>query len=180
MMKKFAWQTASISLILFICACPTAAQSRADAEKAIRRSAYETTKAFLSANVRVFKQNVTERSISVFRSTFDLFRQDAKYRDDLQRAGVSSFDQFLEYIMLGMSPRLAGPLAPAKAAEKISNESQMSFINNAEAKILFNNSEFARALLSRGQWKIDLTQTIKRILLEEVGDPQMKAKIKNF
>lgn len=180
MMQKFARRTALISLIFFISACPVAAQSRADAEKAIRRAAYETTKAFLTANVKNFRQNVTERSISVFRSTFDLFRQDAKYKDEMQRAGVTSFDQFLEYIMLGMSSRLAGPLAPDKAAEKISAESQTSFISNGEAKILFNNSEFARARLIGAQWKIDLTSTIKRILLEEVEDPQMKAKIKNF
>ncbi|MEW6208447.1 MAG: hypothetical protein AB1631_08765 [Acidobacteriota bacterium] len=179
-MKNFARQMTSISLILFIYACPVSAQSPADAERAIRRTAYETTKAFLSANVRLFKQNVTERSISVLRSTFDLFQQNPKSKDELQRAGVASFDQFLEYIMLGMSPRLAGPLAPDKAAEKISNESQLAFISNTEAKILFNNSEFARARLSRAQWKIDLTTTIKRILLEEVEDPQMKAKIKNF
>lgn len=178
-MKIFLQHTA-LSLIFFISAFSASAQSRADAEKAIRRSAYETTKAFLSASVKSFRQNVTERSISVFRSTFDLFRQDAKYKDELQRAGVTTFDQFLEYIMLGMSPRLAGPLTPDKAAEKISTESQMSFISNSEAKILFNNSEFARARLSAGQWKIDLTSTIKRILLEEVENPQMKAKIKTF
>jgi hypothetical protein len=178
-MKNFARQIA-ISLILFICAFPSAAQSPADSEKAIRRAAYETTKAFLSANVRLFKQNVTDRSISVLRSTFDLFQQNPKSKSELQRAGVASFDQFLEYIMLGMAPRLAGPLAPDKAAEKISGESQISFINKAEAKILFNNSEFARARLSRAQWKIDLTATIKRILLEEVEDPQMKARIKTF
>jgi hypothetical protein len=171
------------SLLLAVIVSTTgSAQSRVEAEKAIRQATFETMKAFILADARSFKLRVTQRTIQLLSLAQDALRQDGRYSEELRRAGINNFDQFLEYIFRNLSPQFAAlaPASPEKAAEKVASQSQISFINNSEAKILFNNAELARARLAGSRWQIDLTDMIKKILLEEITDPQMKAKIKNF
>jgi hypothetical protein len=56
----------------------------------------------------------------------------------------------------------------------------VSFVSNSEARILAGDSEVARARLVARQWKIDLTDALKRAVLREVKDPELRERIKSL
>ena len=166
---------------------PTAAafpntQSREKSEKAIRATAYEMMKAFLTQDVATFKRHSAKRTLDLVALVFEAARQDPRYQQELQNARITNADQFLGYFLQGMANQyLQGmPVTPEAAARRAANDSTVTFVSDSEARIVTADSEFARARLIAKQWKIDLTDTLKRAVINEINNPELKARIKRL
>src|SRR6266404_3381530 len=136
--------------------------SRDEATKAIRATIYEMMKAFLTQEVATFKKHAAKR-------TLDL-------------VGLTYADQFLSYFMLGLATQYLQtmPLSPEAAAKHAANDSTVTFASDTLANIVVNNVEVAHARLAGKQWKIDLTDWLKKGVLREVTDPAIRARIKSL
>ena len=156
--------------------------SRAESEKAIRKSAYEMMKAFLTQDVATFKRHSAKRTLDLIDLAYEASRQDPVYQQELQKARINNSDQFLGYFMQGMANQYlqAMPLSPEAAAIRVSKDSTVSFISDSEARIVVSDSGFARARLVARVWKIDLTDWLKKAVLEEVKNPELRARIKSL
>lgn len=153
--------------------------SREQASIAIRQSAYEMMKAFLTVDARTFKQRASRRTLQLVTLVFEAARVDPKFQDELRNARITNPDEFLTYFLQGMANRYLQsiPLSPEAAARKAVDAAVISFVNDSEARILVNDSEFAGAKLVAKEWKIDLTETLRKPVLKEINDPVMRAKI---
>lgn len=156
--------------------------SRADSEKAIRKSVYEMMKAFLAQDVPTFKRHSAKRTLDLINLTYEAACKDPAYQQELQKARITNVNQFLSYFMLGLATQYlqAVPLSPDAAALKVANDSTVSFINDSEARIVVSSSAFARARLAARAWKIDLADWLKISVLREVKDPELRAKIQRL
>jgi hypothetical protein len=157
-------------------------RSRDDATKAIRNTAYEMMKAFLTQDVATFKRHSAKRTIDLINLAYEAARQEPRYQQELQKAGITNVDQFLNYFMLGMATQyLQGmPLSPEAAATRVANDSTVSFVSDSEARIILRDTGFARARLVARAWRIDLTDWLKEPVLKEVTNPELRAKIKSL
>lgn len=156
--------------------------SRDEATKAIRATAYEMMKAFLTTDVETFKRHSAKRTLDLVSLVFEAARQDPRYQQELKTARITNADQFLGYFLQGMATQYlqAIPLTPEAAARRVANDSTVSFISDSEAKIIAGDSEVARAKLTARKWKIDLTNSLKKAVLKEVKDPELRARIKSL
>ena len=156
--------------------------TRVESEKAIRTTAYEMMKAFLTQDVAVFKRHSAKRTLDLVNLVYEAARQDPIYQQELQKARITNAEQFLSYFLLGMANQYlqAVPLSPEAAAIKVSNESTVTFITASEARISMAGSGFARAKLAAGAWKLDLTDWLKRSVLKEIKDPELRARIQKL
>jgi hypothetical protein len=173
----------SWSILLTITApCLPDKPSRAESEKAIRKSAYEMMKAFLTQDVATFKRHSAKRTLDLIYLAYEAARQDPVYQQELQKARITNSDQFLGYFMQGMANQYLQdfPLSPEAAAIRVSKDSTVSFISDSEARIAVGDSGFARARLVARVWKIDLTDWLKKPVLKEVKDPELRARIKSL
>jgi hypothetical protein len=157
-------------------------QSRDDSTKAIRATAYSMMKAFLTQDVATFKRHSAKRTLELVNLTFEAAREDSQYKQELQNARITNADQFLAYFLQGMATQYlqAMPLSPEAAARRVANDSIVAFISDGEAKISAGDSEVARARLVAREWKIDLTDWLKKAVLREVKDPELRARIKSL
>lgn len=174
-------------LILTSVALLTPAQShqkpsRDEATKAIRATAYEMMKAFLTQDVGAFRRHSAKRTLDLVSLVFEAARQDPRYQQELQNARITNADQFLGYFLQGMANQYlqAMPLSPEAAARRAANDSTVSFISDTEARIAAGDSEIARARLVKGEWKIDLTDSLKKAVLKEINSPELRARIKSL
>jgi hypothetical protein len=186
-MKQKAIVTAAVVLgwsILITIPAPGSPDkhSRDESEKAIRKSAYEMMKAFLTQDVATFKRHSAKRTLELIDLAYEAARQDPVYQQELQKAHIANSDQFLSYFMLGMANQYlqAIPLSPEAAAIRVANDSTVSFVSDSEARITVSDSRFARASLVARVWKIDLTDWLKKAVLKEVKDPDLRARIKSL
>lgn len=156
--------------------------SREQAEKAIRASIYETMKAFLTVDVQAFKRRSTQRTLNLVGLVYEAAREDPRFQDELRNARITNAEEFLRFFLQGMANQYlqAAPLSPEQAAKRASTGAAVSFITDSEAKIIVGDSEFARAKLVAKEWKIDLTDSLKKAVLREVTSPEMRARIKSF
>lgn len=156
--------------------------SRDKSEKAIRASAYEMMKAFLTQDVATFKRHSAKRTMELVSLVYEAARQDPRYQQELQNARISNANQFLGYFLQGMANQYlqSVPLPPEAAARRAANESTVTFISDSEATIVAGDSEFARARLVAKQWKIDLTDTLKKAVINEITNPELRARIKSL
>ena len=156
--------------------------SRDEATKAIRTSAYEMMKAFLTQDVATFKRHSAKRTLHLISLTYEAARQDPRHQQELEKAHVTNADQFLAFFMLGMANQYlqSMPLSPEAAARRVATDSAITFISDSEARIMVGNSEFARARLAAKTWKIDLTDTLKEPVLKELANSELRAKIKSL
>jgi hypothetical protein len=188
-MKK-SITTAAILLSVFSAAGSSTASAlqshhkptRDESTKAIRATAYSMMKAFLTQDVATFKRLSAKRTLQLVSLTFEAARDDSQYKQELENAHITNADQFLGYFLQGMANQYlqAVPLTPDAAARRAGNDSTVTFVNDSEARIAAGNSEVARARLVGKEWKIDLTDWLKRGVLAEVKDPQMRARIKSL
>jgi len=158
------------------------AQSREEATKAIRKTAYEMMKAFLTQDVATFKRHSAKRTLDLIDLAYQAARQEPRYQEEFQKAGITNTDQFLSYFMLGLATQyLQGmPLSPEAAATRVANDSTVTFVTDSEARIVLRGTGFARAKLVSRAWKIDLTDWLKEPVLKEVTNPELRAKIKSL
>ena len=156
--------------------------SRVESEKAIRASAYEMMKAFLTQDVATFRRHSAKRTLDLVSLVFEAARQDPRYQQELQNARITNADQFLGYFLQGMATQYlqAMPLSPEAAARRAANDSTVSFISDSEARIAAGDSEIARARLIKGVWKIDLTDSLRKAVLKEITNPELRARIKSL
>jgi len=156
--------------------------SRDESTKAIRATAYEMMKAFLTQDAATFQRHSAKRTLELVRLTYEAARQDPAYQQELQKARITNAEQFLSYFMLGMATQYlqAMPLSPEAAARRVASDSTISFISDSEARIVLGDSGFARARLVARQWKIDLTDWLKKGVLKEVKNPELRARIKSL
>jgi hypothetical protein len=156
--------------------------SREASEKTIRKSAYEMMKAFLAQDVPTFKRHAAKRTLDLIGLAYESARQDPLYQQELQKARIANADQFLGYFMLGMANQYLQtmPLSPEAAATRVANDSTVSFISDSEAQIAVGDSGFARARLVAREWRIDLTDWLKKGVLQEVKNPELRARIKSL
>lgn len=174
-------------LILFSVGLQTPAQShhkpsRDESEKAIRKSAYEMMKAFLTQDVATFKRHSAKRTLELIDLAYEAARQDPLYQQELQKAHIANAGQFLAYFLQGMANQYLQvmPLSPEVAARRVANDSTVSFISDTDARIAAGDAGFARAKLVARLWKIDLTDWLKKAVLKEVKDPELRARIKSL
>ena len=189
-MRRIAFATAVLvagwSVFTFaLGAGPAAFQSKASrnqSEQAIRASIFETMKAFLTVDVKALKQRSTKRTLDLVSLVYEAAREDPRLHEELQSARITSADEFLRFFMQGMANQYlqATPIPPEQAARRVANDAVVSFTSDSEARILVRDSEFARAKLVARQWKIDLTDSLKRAVLKEVTNPEMRARIKSL
>jgi hypothetical protein len=156
--------------------------SRDEATKTIRATVYEMMKAFLTQEVATFKKHAAKRTIDLVGITYEAAQKDPRYQGELQSAGVTNADQFLGYFMLGLATQYLQtmPLSPEAAAKHAANDSTVTFASDSLANIVVNNVEVAHARLVGKQWKIDLTDWLKKGVLREVTDPAIRARIKSL
>lgn len=155
-------------------------QSREEVTKAIRKTAYEMMKAFLTQDVATFKRHSAKRTLDLIELAYQAARQEPRYQEEFQKAGITNTDQFLNYFMLGMATQyLQGmPISPDAAATRVANDSTVTFVSDSDARIVLRGTGFARARLVSRAWKIDLTDWLKQPVLKEVSDPELRARIK--
>ena len=165
----------------------TAAQSphktsQDEATRAIRKSAYEMMKAFLTQDVASFKRYSAKRTLDLIDLAYEAARQEPRYQQELQKANIVNTEQFLGYFLQGMANQYlqAVPMSPEAAALKVSRDSTVTFLSDTEARIAVAASGFARAKLLARVWKIDLTDWLKKAVLGEVKDPELRAKIQRL
>jgi len=139
-------------------------------------------KAFLTQDVTTFKRHSAKRTLELINLTYEAARMDPVYQQELQKAHIANPDQFLGYFLQGMANQYlqAMPLSPEAAALKVANDSTVSFISDSEARIAVGDSGFARAKLVARVWKIDLTDWLKKAVLKEIKDPDLRARIKSL
>jgi hypothetical protein len=156
--------------------------SRAESEKAIRKTAYEMMKAFLTQDVATFKRHSAKRTLDLIDLAYEAARQDPRYQQELQKAHIANADQFLGYFLQGMANQYlqAIPLSPEAAALRVSRDSTVTFESDSQARIAVAASGFARARLVARVWKIDLADWLKKGVLSEVKDPELRARIKSL
>jgi len=156
--------------------------SRDESTKTIRATVYEMMKAFLTQDVGTFKKHAAKRTLDLVGLTYEAAQKDSRYQTELQNAGVTNADQFLGYFMLGLATQYLQtmPLSPEAAAKHAANDSTVTFISDVAANIVVNNVEVAHAKLVGKQWKIDLTDWLKKAVLKEVNNPELRAKIKSL
>ena len=156
--------------------------SRAESEKAIRKTAYEMMKAFLTQDVETFKRHSAKRTLDLIDLAYEAARQDPRYQQELQKAHIANADRFLGYFLQGMANQYlqAIPLSPEAAALRVSKDSTVNFDSDFQARIAVAASGFARARLVGRAWKIDLTDWLKKAVLSEVKDPELRARIKSL
>src|SRR5436190_3689411 len=102
--------------------------ARAESEKAIRASAYEMMKAFLTQDVATFKRHSAKRTLDLIDLAYEAARQDPLLQQELQRAHITNSDQFLGFFMQGMANQYLQdmPLSPEAAAIRVSKDSTVS------------------------------------------------------
>jgi len=156
--------------------------ARDESTKAIRATAYEMMKAFLTQDVATFKRLSAKRTLDLVALVFEAARQDARYQPELQNAHITNADQFLGYFLQGMATQYlqAVPLSPEAAARRVANDSTITFVSNSEARITAGENEVARARFVGRTWKIDLTDSLKKPVLKEVTNPELRARIKSL
>jgi hypothetical protein len=156
--------------------------SRDESTKAIRATAYEMMKAFLTQDVATFKRHSAKRTLDLVSLTYEAARQDPRYQQELQNAHITNADQFLGYFLQGVATQYLQnmPLSPEAAARHVANDSTVSFITDTEARIMTGENEVAHARLVARAWKIDLTDSLKKAVLREVTNPELRAKIKSL
>jgi|GEM_PF-1541750 len=156
--------------------------SREEATKQIRATAYEMMKAFLTSDVQTFKRLSAKRTLDLVSLVFEAARQDPRYQQELANAHITNADQFLGYFLQGMATQYlqAVPLSPEAAARRVANDSTVSFVSDSDASIAVGENAVARAHVVARAWKIDLTDSLKRVVLKEVNDPALRAKIKSL
>lgn len=161
---------------------PQVKASRDQATKAIRASIYETMKAFLTGDVKTLKRRSAQRTIDLVSLVYQAARKDPGLQEELRNARVTNAEEFLGFFMQGMANQYlqASPMPPEQAARRVANDAVVQFASQSEARILVGESEFARAKLAAKEWKIDLTDSLKKAVLREVKDPEMRARIKDL
>jgi hypothetical protein len=184
MLKRAITTTCILLSALSFCSNASAqsrqTQSREEATKAIRKTAYEMMKAFLTQDLATFKRHSAKRTLDLIELAYQAARQEPRYQEEFQKAGINNTDQFLNYFMLGMATQyLQGmPISPDAAAARVANDSTVTFVSDAEARIVLRGTGFARAKLVSRAWKIDLTDWLKEPVLKEVSNPELRARIK--
>jgi hypothetical protein len=172
-------------LVLVPLASPAISQSKASrdqAEQAIRASILETMRAFLTGDVKTLKQHIAKRTLDLVSLVYEAAREDPRLQEELRSARITNADEFLRFFMQGMANQYlqASPMAPEQAARKVAHDAVVSFTSDSEARINVGDSEFARAKLVASEWKIDLTDSLKKAVLNEVKNPEMRARIKSL
>jgi hypothetical protein len=156
--------------------------SRVQAEKAIRTSIFETMKAFLTGDIKTLRQRSAQRTLDLVNLVYEAAKEDPRLQEELRSARITNADEFLRFFMQGMANQYlqAAPMPPEQAARRAANDAVISFTSDSEARILVRDSEFARAKLVSREWKIDLTDSLKKAVLNEVKNPEMRARIKSL
>ena len=183
-------KTLTAATVLIWCLSPCAAgkaqsspsRTRVEPTAAIRATAYQMMKAFLTQDVATFKRHAAPRTLKLVSLVYEGARQDPRYQPEMQKARITNADQFLGYFMLGLATQyLQGvPLPPEAAARRVANDSTISFVNDSEANITIAGSVFARARRVARDWKIDLADSLKKSVLKEITDPDLRARIKSL
>ena len=153
---------------------------RDEATKAIRATAYEMMKAFLTTDVATFKRHSAKRTLDLVGLVFEAARQDPRYQLELEKAHITRADLFLGYFLQGAATQYlqSMPMSPEAVARHVANDSTVTFITDKEARITAGANEVARARLVGKLWKIDLTDSLKKPVLKEVNDAGIRARIK--
>lgn len=164
---------------------PSISQGKAASDratKAIRESIFETMKALLTGDVKTVKRLSAPRTLDLISLVYEAAREDPRLREDLRNARVTNPDEFLRFFMQGIANQYlqAAPMQPEQAARKVANDAVISFANQSEARIVVAGSDFARAKLAAREWKIDLADSLKKAVLREVKNPEMRARIKSL
>lgn len=156
--------------------------SRDQSEKAIRTSIFETMKAFLTVDIKGLKQHSARRTLDLVTLVYEAAREDPRLKEELRNARVTNQDEFMRFFLQGMANQYlqAVPMPPEQAARRAANDAIVSFTTDSEARIIVGSAEFARANRVGGVWKIDLTDSLKKAVLNEIKDPAMRARIKSL
>ena len=164
---------------------PAISQSKAShdqSEKAIRASIFETMKAFLTVDIKTLKQRSAKRTLDLVNLAYEAAQEEPRLQEELRNGRITNSDEFMKFFVQGMANQYlqAAPMSPEQAARRAATDAVVSFTGDSEARIRVGDSEFARAKLVARQWKIDLTDSLKKAVLNEVKNPEMRARIKSL
>ena len=157
--------------------------SRAESEKAIRKIGLRNDEGVPHPGRRNLQTSLGEANTGPRRPCLRSARQDPRYQQELQKARITNADQFLGYFLQGMANQYlqAMPLISRSRGTEESPTTQplrSSAIPRPDRRR--GDSGFARARLVAQAWKIDLTDWLKKAVLKEIKDPELRAKIKSL
>ena len=140
-------------------------------------------KAFLTQDVATFKRLSAKRTLQLVSLTFEAAREDSQYKQELANRSYHQCRPVSGLLPAGHGKSVSSSRpALARSAPPDARLTTHPSLSSAdsEARIAAGNSEVARARLVGKEWKIDLTDWLKRGVLAEVKDPQMRARIKSL
>jgi hypothetical protein len=141
---------------------------RAEAEKAARGALYEMSLATQGGDAAKFKKFAAQRTLGLYDRVFSELETNPKVKEQLMQAGVTSGEKLLELGLRAVAKRAAG--VPAEKLQEYARE-------QAAIPLTFNGDKEAtgetqagplKLVLEKGEWKIDVTETLKKPLLQSL------------
>lgn len=154
---------------------------RAASEKAIRVALYEIAFAALTGNTKAFKQRAAKRTLGLYDLVFAELSANPKSNEQFRKLGVTNGAGFLDFGFRAVANRSAA--APRSKLEELAREqsgSPLTFVSDKEATAQNNNGVF-KAVLEDNDWKIDMTEALKKSLLQTLPfTSESKEKIEKY
>lgn len=159
---------------------PTVAD-RTTSEKTIRVVLYEIALAALTGNAKGFKNHAAKRVLGLYDLVFVELSANPQTNEQFRKLGVTNGDSFREFGFRAVANRSAG--TPRSKLEDLAREqstSPLTFISEKEATGQNKNGIF-KAVLEDNDWKIDVTEALKKSLLQSLPfSAESKSKIEKY
>jgi hypothetical protein len=157
--------------------------SRSEAEREIRKATYEIVKAILTDDLKAFKQRASKRTLDLFKAGLKVALNDERGGQILRLAGITTVDEFIPFILHNFpsfSPEDAR--GDIDSVARANAEGTVIFKNDKEAMIEGKNTKLrARAILEKKEWKVDMNEHLKPILLQMLpASKEMKETVKRY
>ncbi len=154
---------------------------RAESERAIRASLYEVSLAMLTGDADQVRRRAAQRTLDFHDLLFAELSLIQRFRDQLRREGVKTGADFLNFTMRTVARQMAS--TPRERLEELARQQSaipLTFLSDTEATGQ-NTSGTIRAVFERGEWRIDLTDPLRRYYLRTVHfSDESKARIERY
>lgn len=157
------------------------AQEKAEPEKAVRESLYQMSLAAQGGDAAKFKRYAAQRTLGLYDLIFSELETNPKIKEQFKQAGVTSGEKLLEFGLRTVAQRAAS--VPAEKLQEYARE-------QAAIPLTFNGDKEAtgqtqagplKVELEKGEWRVDLTETLKKNLLQSLPlGADGKAKVEKY
>ena len=154
---------------------------RAGSEKAIRVALYETALAALTGNTKAFMRHSAKRTLGLYDLVFAELSANPKSNEQFRKLGVTNGEGLLDIGFRAVASRSAAtPRSKLEALAREQSASPITFISDKEATGQHKNGPF-KAVLEDDDWKIDITEALKKSLLQTLPlSAESKEKIEKY